>query len=470
MSAGTAIAPGSRRSAGKIDDRIAVALDRGSRRRQHALAVVAAGQRLDDPRLALRQQPGEQQARLDLGAGDRHLVGDAVQGRAADLQRRQPVLTAPRSAPISRSGTAIRSTGRRRIDSSPSRVHSLPYLPRQPSRQQPQQGARVADVDRRASRLRADRRRGLHPQPRSLSARDVLPANPTEGKRPARTHGQTAPEPRARVERVSAASSRRLIVRLPLPHRRDQRRPVGDRLVRGRAQRSAQRSGGLEAGAAHAADLSRRRGVEDGDGVAEPAHQLRRLRRLLGAGDPEGDRAGGHVRRRVQRHVLDVDPGLAQRQGQLGDRPRPVGDDDPQLPQRPALGFGFEQAAAVRAGGGVPGGERLAVAARGSAPPPRAAAPRPSRPSRRPPRGCRRRCRPRSPGWSRRRGSRRGSSARRRAAARSPRSATRAASPARALATTCGRWLTVAIRRSWPPGSIACGRAPSAASARCRRS
>ena len=45
-----------------------------------------------------------------------------------------------------------------------------------------------------------------------------------------------------------------------------------------------------------------------------------------------------------------------------------------------------------------------------------------------------------------------------------------AASEASALASTCGTWLTVAISRSWPSGSIACGRAPSAASARCRRS
>ena len=33
----------------------------------------------------------------------------------------------------------------------------------------------------------------------------------------------------------------------------------------------------------------------------------------------------------------------------------------------------------------------------------------------------------------------------------------------RTLATTCGRWLTVAISRSWASASIACGRAPSPA-------
>ena len=67
----------------------------------------------------------------------------------------------------------------------------------------------------------------------------------------------------------------------------------------------------------------------------------------------------------------------------------------------------------------VPGGDRVAVAARGSAPPPRRAARRRRRPRRRRPRGCWRRCRPRSPGWRRRRGSCRGSSGRPRACARS---------------------------------------------------
>ena len=172
---------------------------------------------------------------------------------------------------------------------------------------------------------------------------------------------------------------------------------------------------------------------------------------LLLAGDPERDRAGAHVRRRVQRHVLDVHAGLAERQRQLGDRPRAVGDDEPQLVQRAAAALGLEQPAAVLAGRGVPGGDRLAVAAADQRRRLAAAARDRRRPRRRPPRGCRRRCRPRSPGWRRRRGSRRGSSGRPRAAARpcSARPPPRATS---ALASTCGRWLTAAISRSWAAG------------------
>ena len=45
-----------------------------------------------------------------------------------------------------------------------------------------------------------------------------------------------------------------------------------------------------------------------------------------------------------------------------------------------------------------------------------------------------------------------------------------AASLTSTLASTCGRWLTVAITRSWVSASIACGRAPRSATVRCRRS
>ena len=60
--------------------------------------------------------------------------------------------------------------------------------------------------------------------------------------------------------------------------------------------------------------------------------------------------------------------------------------------------------------------------------------------------------------------------ARPRACARTRRRSASAAWETRTLASTCGRWLTVAIRRSWVAASIACGRAPRSAIARCRRS
>ncbi len=63
----------------------------------------------------------------------------------------------------------------------------------------------------------------------------------------------------------------------------------------------------------------------------------------------------------MQRHVLDVDPGLAEREGELGHRPGPVGDDHPQLAQR-AADLASGQAAAVGNGGGVPFSDPVGVA------------------------------------------------------------------------------------------------------------
>ncbi len=128
-SAGTTISPGSSRSAGWTVTRALAALDPGAGGGEHALAVVAGRQRLDDRGRAVGEQAGEEQAGLDLGAGDRQLVGDAVQGGARTASGGRRSSRALRSAPISRSGTAIRSTGRRRIESSPSSVHSPPSCP-----------------------------------------------------------------------------------------------------------------------------------------------------------------------------------------------------------------------------------------------------------------------------------------------------------------------------------------------------
>ena len=55
------------------------------------------------------------------------------------------------------------------------------------------------------------------------------------------------------------------------------------------------------------------------------------------ARDPERDRAGAHVGRRVERHVLDVDLGAAERERDLGDGAGPVLDPDPQLAQVAAV-------------------------------------------------------------------------------------------------------------------------------------
>ena len=44
-----------------------------------------------------------------------------------------------------------------------------------------------------------------------------------------------------------------------------------------------------------------------------------------------------------------------------------------------------------------------------------------------------------------------------------------AARPIRAVEATCGRWLTIATRRSWRSGSIGTGRAPTFSTQAARR-
>ena len=432
-SAGTTIRPASS-ALGRLRRRRASPSRRdvGAGGGQHALGVVAGRQRLDHPRLALGQQPGEEQAGLDLGAGDRQLVGRcrAAARRATSSGGRRSSRALELGAhPAQRLGDPVDRAAADRVVAVERPLAAL--LPGEPARQQPQQGAGVADVDRRRSRRRAGRRPG------SAARRPAPRASLDPGAPSACDRGQR----RARVGGVEVALDRRSP---PRPSPRSAPRGGRSTCPAGGAQRAAQGPAG-----------SKRRHRRDPTApapstvtrVAELADQRRGALGLLVAGDPERDRARGHVRGRVQRHVLDVDAGLAQRQRQLGDRPRPVGDDDPQLAQRARRRLGFEQPAAVLAGGGVPGGDRLAVAARGSAPPPRRGAAPPPRPSRRPPRGCWRRCRPRSPGWSRRRGSCRGSSARPRAAARESRLSAAAASATSALATHVRQ---VADRRHQP--------------------
>ena len=277
--------------------------------------------------------------------------------------------------------------------------------------------------------LRGDRRRRRHRRPERLDRR----------------------QGRAGVGRVEVALDRRL----PLAHRGDQRRAVGDRLVGGRAQAAAQRPGGLEAGRPRAQPSSSSTVT-----VWPSPRSGRRALRLLGAGDPEGDRARGHVRRRVQRHVLDVDA-----------RPRPA-----PAPARRSSPAGWRRRRAARAGG-----RRRARPRAGGDGPRRRAACQAATASRSPARISSAASRSRAPTASIA-----SATASRLLAKMSPqiaglepatrvasrklgptsgirsesRVSSAAASPTRTLASTCGRWLTVAIRRSCASASIACGRAP----------
>ena len=161
---------------------------------------------------------------------------------------------------------------------------------------------------------RAARRAGRRPRPRR---RARLRPSAVSTSRPSARDGS---ERRARVGRVEVAGD----PGLPLAHRRQDRRAVGDRLVGRRRELAAQ------------ADPPGRSGVTRstpaiGDAVAELADDLGRALGLVVAGDPERDRAGPHVGGRVERHVLDVDARAAEREGDLGDGARPVLDGDAQL-------------------------------------------------------------------------------------------------------------------------------------------
>ena len=142
-------------------------------------------------------------------------------------------------APIRRSGAAIRSTGRRRIESSPSSVQAPVSCPAsQPGSRRSRVPALPTSIVGRGGR-RAGRRRAR------AVAGSIASAPTPSTSAPSALHRVQG---RARVGGVQVALDRRL----PLPHRRDQRRPVGDRLVGRRPQGAAQRPGGIEAGG-HAA-------------------------------------------------------------------------------------------------------------------------------------------------------------------------------------------------------------------------
>ena len=82
-------------------------------------------------------------------------------------------------------------------------------------------------------------------------------------------------------------------------------RAMGDRLVRRRLKRSPQRARGVEAG--HAVIL--REPTTDAVWPRPRRSRSQRAVCLLVPRDPQRDRPGAHVRRRVERHVLDIDPG-----------------------------------------------------------------------------------------------------------------------------------------------------------------
>src|SRR5215218_9208974 len=215
-----------------------------------------------------------------------------------------------RRAPISRSGTAIRSTGRRRIESSPSRTQRLPSCPAS------QPGSSRSRVPALPTSIVAD------PAPRSPTPRMRTPrlgATRRSGGRPSgpgttfvhETWGAIATSaPSAatasRVERVSAASRKAVISVSPSPIAAiSAARWEIDLSEGGRSQPRRGPEGRKRVLFIETTLCGGR--VDDADGVAELADQALGLTRLLFAPYPERYRPRVHVRGRVQGHVLDVD-------------------------------------------------------------------------------------------------------------------------------------------------------------------
>ena len=107
-------------------------------------------------------------------------------------------------------------------------------------------------------------------------------------------------------------------------------------------------------------------------GIPSPSISARGARRLLLAADPQRDDALASVARGRERHVDDVDLRVTERERDLGDRARAVGDRGAQLVHGAAREAGAQQRVAVGARGVVPALDRGAVGARRARRAPRA--------------------------------------------------------------------------------------------------
>ena len=171
-----------------------------------------------------------------LGTGRRDVdrpergVTDHGQGRKGIVRR------AWSAAPIERSGSMIRATGRRRNEASPSRTAVIGRPARIPANRRrlvpelPQSRAAVGLAE--AVRARRDDQVVDVPIVRRVGS--ARPARPPPRARCARS---------AAVERTSAPSPAPVIRLSPRGQRREHQRPMADRLVAGQAQLAAQPRG-----------------------------------------------------------------------------------------------------------------------------------------------------------------------------------------------------------------------------------
>ena len=202
---------------GRLDrDALLAPRDRGAGRLEHQLGVVARRLRLDDRRLALGVEPGEEDRRLDLRARDRQLVGDRAQRPALDPERQVPVVGLDAGAHAAeRLGDPLhRPAAERGVAGE---LELLPLLAREDPGEEADEGARVGAVDRPAG----------SDEPSQALAEDVqrVLAVLVDGD----PEGANRLDRRLGVGRAAEAGDARLAV----ADRAEQDRAVGDRLVAG---------------------------------------------------------------------------------------------------------------------------------------------------------------------------------------------------------------------------------------------
>ena len=230
----------------------------------------------------------------------------------------------------------MRSTGRRRIDASPSTRHARPVLRGEPAGQQPHERAGVADVDRVGDLARLAQA--------DAADDDLVVALLDE--RAERAH---------RVERRVRVGGVEVVVdahRRRRSSRRAARRGARSTCRAARRPSPRRRSAGLEA------DVHAR-----ATGMPSPPISSSARVGVLVAADPERDAALPEVRRGAERHVHDVDTRAPERERDVGDHARAVGDHRPQLEDLGALQAGLEQRAAVGRGRVVPRASTAAAVA-----------------------------------------------------------------------------------------------------------
>ena len=274
----------------------------GTGRHQHLLGVGPGADLLPHHRLALGAEAGEQDRRLHLGAGHRHGVVDAVEVAAVDDQGRQaasvPAVDAGAHQPQRPGHPVHRPAG----DGLVAGQHGHPVERGAQAGQQPDGGARVADVD---------------------DAVGLVQAAPAAGDQVARRRPPRGPRPRRGADHV-VARRQPPHDRRALGQRPQHQGPVGDGLVARHPHRAPQRPAASMVKAVTRAPGPR---PEAPVGEGRP-HAVGRL-----LADDHHQHALGPLDRVGDLQVLDVDVQLAQQRGDLGQHPRAVGHRHPDLGQ-----------------------------------------------------------------------------------------------------------------------------------------